>query len=223
VKSVGTILAAACLLACSSLPEYAAPSGRVIDAHAEPPPRDLIAYRQLERADFRGTQPPPRFLAYAERIGAATCAFVLTARNSQVLAREVRQSNGTIRWHASVFSLGFEARMDRSCSWWNSDMEALPPDYVLQHEQIHFALVELEARRLNADLLQIAERVKVTGATRDEVGRLANRGLRAVLEASKENIVEISREFDEDTSMGHKPEQQAVWTLRVEAELARTQ
>jgi len=219
------ILAAAGLLACSSpsLPEYAAPKGRVIDTQTEPPPQDLIGYRRLERADFKGTQPPPSFLAYAERIGAATCALVLITRNSQVLAREVRAPNGATRWHASVLSLGFEARMDRSCSWWNSDLEAFPPDYVLQHEQIHFALVELEARRLNADLLQIAERVKVTGTSREEVGRIASQRLRAVLEASKQNIIEISREFDEDTSMGHKPEQQTEWALRVEAELARTE
>jgi len=58
-------------VACSTLPEYAAPKGRLIDP-AILDTADVIAYRTLTRADFKGEQPPAEFAAYDDRVGAAT-------------------------------------------------------------------------------------------------------------------------------------------------------
>ena len=35
-------------------------------------------------------------------------------------------------------------------AWWNDKIASEQPAYVLEHEQIHFAIFELEARALNA-------------------------------------------------------------------------
>ena len=42
--------------------------------------------------------------------------------------------------------LRFRAQMDRKCSWWNPKDLGFPQEYILEHEQIHFALCELGAR-----------------------------------------------------------------------------
>lgn len=218
-------LSALGLLACSTpLPEYAAPQAEIIESTPPSEPiRDLIAYRTLDRMDFRGTQAPQSFISYADRVGAATCAFVFVTPESQVMVRQLQSKDGAIYWHASVYTLGFEAKMDRNCSWWNTELETLPPDYVLEHEQIHFALVELEARRMQADVPAISRRIEVMGVSRDEVRDVANQRLHNELQASMERIVRISREFDDDTSMGYKPDRQSAWAARAQAELAETQ
>jgi hypothetical protein len=45
--------------------------------------------------------------------------------------------------------------MNRDCSWWN-EKATMDAAYVLEHEQIHFALTELGARSLSANAAQIA-------------------------------------------------------------------
>ena len=51
------------LLACSGLPEYAAPKGGVVDP-ASVDLSDIITYRTLAPSDFKAAQPPPEQAAY---------------------------------------------------------------------------------------------------------------------------------------------------------------
>ena len=101
--------------------------------------------------------------------------------------------------------------------------ECGPPDYVLEHEQIHFALYELGARPLNASVGRIADDVRAEGSTLDEVRQHADYILRRALVDALAVILERNRAFDEDTSLGYKPERQKAWLSRVAQELSSTQ
>ncbi len=203
------------------LPEFASPRGRLVD-DANEPGRDLISYRCLERGDFRGAEPPPEHASHRDELGAATCVYVLVLPGTKIQLVAVRSPQGPVRYRAEPTALGFRALMDRDCSWWNSERRH-PPGYVLEHEQIHFALFELEARRLDARSSDIASAVTVSAATPEEAVRVAQERLAAEVRQAMAAAVQRNREFDEDTSMGFRPERQQTWRDRVQTELARTE
>ena len=214
-------LGALALVACSSLPEYAAPKGRILEVGAvDFGTADVISYRTLTRADFKGNQPPPEFAPYAERVGAATCAYILTTPDTQVLYRPVVAPDGATQYRAVFRNLRFCAQMDRSCSWWNPKRHGTPEEYVLEHEQIHFALFELEARRLNDAAPEIQARLQATAPSSTAAVRLVQQQLEAHLQTRIDGVLKRNREFDEDTSMGHNPAKQRAWRDLVVSELA---
>jgi len=216
-------LIALCLLGCSTLPEYAAPKGGVVDA-GKLDSSDVISYRQLTRADFRGTRAPAEFAAVADRVGAATCGQVRTTADTKFMLNWRQETPTSERQHwVEVKKLGFMALMDRRCSWWNEKLAARAPGYVLQHEQIHFALYELGARKLNASVADIAREMKAQGSSQDEVQAHAQQALNDALTKATEELLERNREFDQDTSLGYRPDRQRAWLQRVTAELAETQ
>jgi len=204
-----------------SLPEYAAPKGGVIDPSSADM-SDVISYRTLSRSDFKGKQPPPHLAQYVDRVGAATCAYLLTTPDTKLMIETTYADGGQTIYRATSYHLQFFATMNRNCSWWNPKDVGVPREYILEHEQIHFALFELEARRLNASVPRIESRLHATAATPEAAAQMMNRQLEAEIQGRLEDILNRSREFDEDTSMGHNPEQQKRWWNLVESELAAT-
>jgi hypothetical protein len=202
----------------STLPEYAAPRGGVVD-RSRLDASDVIAYRTLERADFKSQRPPPEFGPEGGRLSAATCAYILTTPDTQVMLQPVPARGGKVVYRARPRQLRFEARMDRNCSWWNPQDRGVPEEYILEHEQIHFALFELEARRLNAEVPQIEKHMHATADSSEEAVRVVEGRLAEQIQSRMQGILARSREFDEDTSMSHAPEQQRRWWERVHAEL----
>jgi hypothetical protein len=220
-----TLLVAAsvvALIACSGLPEYAAPKGRVVGDPASLDTSDVIRYRTLVRADFRSQRPPTEFAPHRDRIGAATCAHILTTPDTQMAIQGVRTQDGRTLYRATPHHVRFFAQMDRNCSWWNPKDVGLPTDYILEHEQIHFALFELEARRLAAAAPELSKRLEATAATPEAAAQALQRKFQDQIQQRLSAILARSREFDEDTSMGHEPEQQRRWWRRVQSELAAT-
>ena len=217
-----------CLLAlllagCSTLPEYAAPKGGVVEA-GKLDSSDVIGYRQVTRADFRGTQAPREFAAVADRVGAATCGQVRTTDDTTFLINW-RQETPTSekQYSVEVKKLGFMALMDRRCSWWNEKLAARAPDYVQQHEQIHFALYELGARKLNASVEEIKREMAGSGGSQEAVQSHAQQALNSALSKATEELLDRNRDFDQDTSLGYRPDRQRSWLKKVMEELAETQ
>jgi hypothetical protein len=200
----------------AALPEFATPRGRLLGS-SESVPRGAIPYRALEREDFRGEEPPPQFTRYRERLGAATCCFVLTRPETRIEVQRLPTGEG---WRAAPTQLGFRAVMDPECSWWNTEQTRLPTEYVLEHEQIHFALFEIEARRLDARSAELTRAATLTASSSEEALRRSRETLEAVLARGLEATLRRNREFDEDTSMGFRPERQELWLERVRSELA---
>lgn len=211
------------LAGCSTLPEYAAPKGGVVEA-GKLDSSDVIGYRQVTRSDFRGTQAPPEFAAVAARVGAATCGQVRTTDDTTFLINWRQESpTSEKRYSVEVKKLGFMALMDRRCSWWNERLAARAPGYVLQHEQIHFALYELGARKLNASVEELKRDMAGSGGSQEAVQTHAQQALNEALGKATEELLDRNRDFDSDTSLGYRPDRQRAWLQKVTEELAETQ
>lgn len=217
----------ACLAACAAprpaeeatLPEYARPHGRVLSAN-EATAHDLVRYRPLARADFLADVPPPHLAPHRDDLGAALCAHLAPRPEMRVRLRRVGGGAGGVGYRAEALDLHAEAAMDRGCSWWNDEQTKLPPDYVLEHEQIHFALFELEARRFNRRASGERGALAGEGATSQEAVEALHAAVEAALLESLDEALRLNREFDEDTSMGFRPDRQQLWLERVERELS---
>jgi len=211
----------AALLGCSTLPEYAAPKGGVVAA-ADLDNTDLISYRLLSRGDFRGTKAPPEFAAVADRVGAATCGQLRPTNDTLFTINSRTTGPDTQHW-VEVKKLSFMALMDRHCSWWNDRTAARAPGYVLQHEQIHFALYELGARKLNASVESIKKSMMREGSSQEAVQNHAQQALNDALVKATDELLSRNRDFDEDTSLGYRPDRQRAWLKKVNEELIETQ
>ena len=211
----GVPLAALLLAACASpLPEYARPRGEVT-SQAGSFSGNLIRYRTLVRADFQASQPPPQIAEFRKTLGAATCGLVRPSEDSKIAVKP-----GADGFEGYMPDLHFEAFMDRDCSWWNPDFDRAPPEYVLEHEQIHFAIYELHARRLNSDAARITRELRARGDTPQAAAAAVTAKFEVRLREALEQVLERSQAFDRDTSMSANAARQAEWARRIEAELA---
>ena len=179
---------------------------------------DAIPYRALKQRDFQGEHPPRPFLGRADlpRPVAVSCAYVAADSRSRVFAEPIGFNRR--RYRPRVEDLSFRAMFSRSCSWWNRDHD-LSPLYVLEHEQIHFALFEVAARRLNRDVPRMLTSAALEADSPDSVVALARRHIQGTLQRSIAETARLNLEFDRATSGGFSPHRQEAWRLRVEKEL----
>jgi hypothetical protein len=218
--SCAVALAAGLLLGCSKLPDFAAPKSATGDAAALGDSANSITYRELTRADFQRRTPPGQIKHGEYELGALTCGMILTTPDTQLEIQTTTEPNGDVSYSGRFKRLRFHARMDRECSWWNPNNKQ--PEYTLQHEQIHFALHEIEARRMNVEAAELVKKTRVEGRDRDAVVAELNQLMQALLEEHAEEALERNQDFDEETSLGHKPELQQRWWQTITRELAET-
>ncbi len=194
------LLVAACVACGGSLPKYAEPQGGEFDP-ASIQGKDMIAYRELVPEDFLAAEPPEDMRPYAERMGALTCTNVFTFPDPQFVLEQTE--NGYV---GHYLNLDFVAAMDRECSWWNPKDGSAPREYVLQHEQVHFALAESAARELNRKAKAILQR-EVRGSSLKEVEK-EMRGIvqemmsEAIQELLDRNLRIRSRHFEQVRARG---------------------
>lgn len=179
---------------------------------------DVIPYRALTRRDFQGEHPPEPFLRRADlpRPVAVSCAYVAPDPRARVFAEPVGYQSR--RYRPRVEHLTFRGMFSRSCSWWNRDHN-VSPMYVLEHEQIHFALFEVAARRLNRDVPRMLNTAALEAATADSVIAFARRRIQDALERTLAETGELNQEFDRATSGGFTRHRQEAWRRRVEKDL----
>ena len=200
------------------MPDYALPRSGV--AMADSAMLDeAFPYRQLTLSDFRAPALRADQAAHASAINAHTCARIRPTSDSRFSVMRTRY-NDSVVFIGSIEKIRFEGIMIPGCSWWNPDLPASRHDYVLQHEQIHFALVELAARRLTVDIREEARSfmtIQPTAeAAKTEIAATINRWIRSAMEAS----LEMHTAFDNDTSLFHSPRWQQWWQDKIEKQLA---
>jgi len=225
-RSLGALLIAAMAGACASFtpaPRAPTPRGEGTPTPAGvqrvrlPPMDELVPYRPLNREDFRATAPPRGRGAATAHVAASTCAYLIF--DPGLRFRAVRR-RGQDSFTAEVTDLRFEARMDPSCSWWDKANRFRPDDYVLEHEQIHFDIVEAEARRLNREAGSLSQSLESSGATSEEALASIQAKFQAAFDSAVQRVAEQSRRFDEETSLGFRPEAQSDWAQRMQRELS---
>jgi len=218
-RTTWKVAALAVAAACSGgsggappLPEYAQPSVTVVQP-GEYNPVDTIAYRQLTREDFRGASPPKAISGHGFRVGAYTCAAIMP--NAVDVNLAIARDPGNGDYVARFPALRFQAKMDRACSWWNPDEVGLSMGYTLEHEQIHFAIFEIEARSLEGEVNALRGRGRSPRAARDALQRAHDDAVRR----ATQRVLERSTRFDQETSGVPDAAAQARWAERVRGEL----
>ncbi len=203
--------------ACARLPEYARP--RMVEAvEGQKNPLAAFRYRELTQGDFRAPSPSDHAAGHAEKINAhAAIQIRLTAESSFRITPAVLY--GEVFFFGKVERLGFEAVMLPESSWWNPGLPASLRAYVLEHEQIHFALTEVAARQLTKDSQKWASGLVVIKRTQQDVQAELARQIKDKIDAALEASLKRQLQFDEDTSLFHNPRRQQWWLRTVEEEL----
>jgi hypothetical protein len=168
--------------------------------------RDRIVYRKLAPDDFLADEPPKEMKQYAERMGAVTCAHLLSFPDPRYTIKETPEG-----FEGKYENLDFVALMDRECSWWNPQQADVPEAYILQHEQIHFALAEVAARRLNAEAHELRDELNPRASTQKKVEEILINTVQDLLKTAIKDLLAENQDFDEDTSNTYAPEKQQEW------------
>lgn len=206
------------LASCAPLPEYARPQFYSHSGIATETDSSGFRYRDLAIADFKAVMLPPDVQQYHESINARSC---LTIRPSSTTSAQIGELSyyGNPLWIGQFKHISFEAIFIPSCSWWNLNVSQKKIDYVLQHEQIHFAIAELSARKATSELRMKMKDYTAVGGTHAEVAEELNRVLLDSVHELLESDLEIHTEFDEDTSMFFDQDQQNSWYNKLEQQL----
>lgn len=143
------------------------------------------ASRPLGLADFKGRPRP----------GEAHAALT-----SATIVAQVACKGGQFTGHV-------QAAFDPTASWWREPATMTPK--LLRHEQLHFDITEVYARRL---------RQKLAGA------RIPCAQLGSVFQSLSQDVYadweKAEEQYDRDTNHGLKPEPQAQWEGKVQQQLA---
>ncbi len=182
---------------------------------------DLISYRELSRDDFLARRPPPESEGLHGQLGAATCVFLTTSPDTYIRATSQAPDLVPGQIRARVEKLQFLAFMDRECSWWNPSPMSLPEEYILQHEQIHFALFEIAARRLNRRAEELADQMAVVATDQQEALEAVHRRIDAELQRAMDEVLARSNDFDRETSRTFREDRQDFWWRSMQVELER--
>ena len=205
---------------CAQLPEYARPHIVKIDNKQEILKKGFI-YRQLTVDDFQALELPANIEPHAKNIAAHACCRIRVAKDSKFTITR-GNLNQQIHYFGSIKYVTFEAVMIPDCSWLNPRVPEEKLDYVLQHEQIHFALMEIASRDLTREVREeaknfIAIQLTYKGA-QDEIAAK----IKDMVRSANEAVLKEHTAFDEDTSLYFDPESQRRWLERVEHELLKS-
>jgi hypothetical protein len=202
---------------CAQLPYFAQPhvSNQPFD-----PDLEFFGYRQLDVEDFKATRPSSTIIDHKEMINAHTSLSLRPVHDIRYVISLPHQNFGLYKVYLQ--ELHFRAVMIPERSWWNPQLSSTKTSYVLQHEQIHFALMEISARRLNKKLAGIPGGV-ISAPDARSLELLIKETVDKEIEISKKLMLKEHTAFDEDTSLYHDPQQQQKWYDQCIKELAELQ
>ncbi len=207
--------------ACAELPEYAKPHTIQIEEIQKVLPNGFT-YRKLTPEDFRASSLPAYLSTHDESINAHSAITIRITADSN-FSITPQQFLDQINYLGRINHLAFEAVMIPENSWWNPKMKPSMTGYVLQHEQIHFALTELAARKLTKDAQIWASKFSLIKQTPQEIYSEMHQQINGMINSAMEANQERHLKFDKDTSVFYNPSWQAWWLEMVEKELKQTQ
>ena len=216
------ILFSLLLNSCARLPDYALP-------HIEETKSNQLSfkqgftYRKLTVNDFRAPSLPEHMSEHAKHFNARSRIQIRPSTESQfIINSSYNEYYDQIIWSGRIQSIVFEAVMLPDYSWWNPAVSREKIAYVLQHEQIHFALMELAARHLTQQAQADIDAMHVIDSTRQGVHDQLLEKVKELIQAEHDEIIKEHTAFDEDTSLYNDPEKQQWWFDRVNNQLRDT-
>jgi len=211
------LLALWLISACTRLPEYARPQFQPVTEGGIAPP-NAFSYRLLTPEDFQASSLPEDVQRYNHRIQARSCTSLRPARHTTI--KITRGNIGNMQIYTGRYvDISMEAIFKPDCSWWNPQIPSKHMGYILEHEQIHFALTELSAHRFNRFHRRYLLDYIAVGKTAEEVrDELVGQARKMVQQGMQEDL-QIHIRFDEDTSMVYDQEKQRQWLKRINHQL----
>ena len=200
---------------CARLPDYAQPH---LQQKAEPLPLNVITYRDLTKADFQAKELPLHLQNHQKRLSAHTAVSIRPVQNSKSIISSALIYNQQV-YCGRIEQLSFEAVMIPGDSWWNPRMKKGREGYVLQHEQIHFALMEIAARQLTDRVARENGALTVFDSSYEAVKKKLMDRLNELMTEFRTNVLKEHTAFDEETSMRYTPKDQQRWWKRVTSQL----
>jgi len=208
------------LSGCAQLPDYARP--QIVEFENQPAYQNQgFRYRALTVDDFQAQSLPDNLVPHAQNIAAHACCRIRTTKEASYQITR-GYLNEQIHYFGTIKHVAFEAVMIPACSWLNPNVAEKKLDYVLQHEQIHFALMELAARKLTRKAKLEAENlIAIQSTYKATQGEISSK-IRAWVRSTSEAVLKDHTVFDEETSLYFDPEIQQQWLERVEEQLLET-
>ncbi len=181
---------------------------------------EYIDYRQLNREDFKADAPSPTIRGYQHMINAHTSVSLRPVHDVVYLVSPPHLNFGLYKVYLQ--ELGFKAVMVPERSWWNPDLPQFKTAYVLQHEQIHFALMEIAARKVNKHFAT-APTSFISGADQATLMQRLKEIVDAELDKRRKEILQEHTAFDEQTSLYYDPARQQEWYHNCQKQLLQLQ
>lgn len=203
---------------CPRLPEYALPHVGVMDGAVFS--GKGFTYRKLTVHDFRAQSPAKALSGHSNSIFAhSSIQLRLRKETKFIITPGYSDYFGQIFWSGHVQFIGFEAVFIPDNSWWNPKVPPEKRAYVLQHEQIHFALMEIAARQLSRRVRKDLASFFVIDSNRRGVEDQIKEKISTLIREENKKIVNQHTAFDEDTSLYFDPEKQQWWFDKVKKQL----
>ncbi len=180
-------------------------------------PGDFIFYREIERGDFRATEMPdgsPIVPARDFEPGAILSVSLMCVSGIRLVEL------GPDEFEARLKDTRFMAIVARAHSIWRHRGDPTAAAWILRHQQVHFDLAEVEARRLTATRDDVIESVYGHAATPMDAVRQLQERWDGHFRQVREGFLAVGRRYDEETRHGQDVEQQTRWYLRAKQGLA---
>ena len=216
--SIALFFVALLLSACPQLPDYALPHINV-PGSIQGTSGAGFTYRNLAVDDFQASTLPKRLTAHTGKFQAFSSIQIRLVDDAEITFHSDYYYDQVI-WSGRVESMSFEAVMIPDRSWWNPRVSLKKTAYVLQHEQIHFALMELASRELTRQAQQDIDAFFVIDSTYQGAANQIREKINDLIQKKIEEVLKEHTAFDEDTSLYHDPEKQQWWFDTISSRLA---
>ena len=132
----------------------------------------------------------------------------------------------TFEWTVSRSGGGYVARpnsvtidsgMDKESSWRVRSVPSRSLDLLLAHEQLHYDMNEIGARKLRA--MSLEEWGTGFGFSRDAASADLSSKIGAITTAALDEIKRLADQYDSETSHGTNVEAQQRWTREIDAQI----
>lgn len=205
---------------CATLPDYAQPQLSIGgDGNKW---SELIPYRDLAVTDFKATSLSGALKGHSYKLQAHTRVVVRVSEDTELSIYSTQAFN-KILYRGGVQTLLFEALMIPEESWWSPTIHPKKADYVLQHEQIHFAIMEKLTQKMNREVKEDSSRFVCYGETKQEVKAQLGQKISDYITENLTVVLAEHTAFDKETSLQYNPETQQHWYDKVAAQLSRNE
>jgi hypothetical protein len=194
---------------CARLPDYAVPKQVKIENLAEASAPG-VTYRTLTAKDFRAKTDPVLIKEAARHLN-ARITTIIRLKPDVKLSVESKPQDYQFKYYGKIENIAFEAVMVPDYSWWSPKLPPFKWPYTLQHEQIHFAIAELTARRLSRDAKRKMLNFVVNDITRHGTKKQLEEKVATLRQGVRDSEMKKQLEFDMETSLYFNPDKQQEW------------